>query len=452
MDVVDILVKRVSIAYFDVFIADGGTSALGMDNGAGGNVSSSLTSVPELRRPVTAQERQREREEKRRKRQERAREREKKLKEKERREGKHGDSLGGVLLSDDDKSLLERWKKMMDSCNDKSQTPNNDGPKTKDCNVNLHHGVAMSDNTQVAMSKNTDKEVGKIQSHEQLMPQGKSNLPGLFQPPNTQGSLPYSMSQTKPPADISVGAVSRGIDIMPAASGFVKNTLKPHESGGQSGFNCLGNWNGQQVEARPMQQQPQPNRSPQPPSASFLQPQLQPQSQPQSQPQPNPQPQSQLLPLETFLTKAPTLSTGETNGNVDVRGQNNLNSHPNPSTTSPGPMEKLCPSIGEKSGPQTADPLCGALGVPSQPHPSLGFTDTGQPGPSIAPDIHTVTLQLSKSQVRLRFLFTWFVSSSVCFVGRLFHLSFYLISCDYKWGRQCLVFPLLQLIIWLLLF
>ncbi|KAK1881923.1 Mitogen-activated protein kinase 7 [Dissostichus eleginoides] len=62
-------------------------------------------------------------------------------------------------------------------------------------------------------------------------------------------------------------------------------------------------------------------------------------------------------------------------------------------------MEKLCTSIGEKSRTQTTNPLCGALGVPSQPHPSLGFTDTGQQGPSVAPDIHTVTLQLSKSQV-----------------------------------------------------
>lgn len=175
---------------------------------------------------------------------------------------------------------------------------------------------------------------------------------------------------------------------MTVTSGFVKNnTLKPHnESNGQSGFNCLGNWSGQQLETRPPQQ---PNRTSQP--SSFLQ--------PQSQTQPDPQPQSQLLPLESFLSKAPTLSTRETNGNVDIRGQNNLNSHNNSLNASAGPMEKLCPSVGEKTGPQSTNPLCGALGVPSQPHPSLGFTDTGQQGPSIAPDIHTVTLQLSKSQV-----------------------------------------------------
>lgn len=349
------------------------------------------------------------------------------MKEKERREGKQGDSLGGVLLSDNDKSLLQRWTKMMDRHNEKSQTPNNDAANNKECNVNCnvnpHRGVAIGDNTQGALNNKTDKEVRKIQSHEQLISHVKANQQGMFQPPSTQQpSLLFSMSQRKPPADIVV-AVSGGIDIMAVTSGFVKNnTLKPHsESNGQSGFNCLGNWSGQQLETRPPQQ-PQPNRKPQPAPSSFLQPQLQPQT------QPDPQPQSQLLPLETFLTKAPALTTRETNGNVDIGGQNNLNSHPNPSAASGSPMEKLCPSVGEKSGPQTTNPLCGALGVPSQPHPSLGFTDTGQQGPSIAPDIHTVTLQLSKSQVCLMFLLLLFTGSilpteAVCIDRALMLLS-----------------------------
>ncbi|XP_067883042.1 mitogen-activated protein kinase 7 isoform X2 [Heterodontus francisci] len=68
----------------------------------------------EPRRPITAQERQREREEKRRRRQERAKERERKQRERERRELKEGDILGGVVLSQGDKSLLERWMKMME--------------------------------------------------------------------------------------------------------------------------------------------------------------------------------------------------------------------------------------------------------------------------------------------------------------------------------------------------
>lgn len=321
------------------------------------------------------------------------------MKEKERREGKQGDSLGGVLLSDNDKSLLQRWTKMMDRRSEKSQTPNNDGTNNKDCNVNLHRCAAINDNTQGALNNKTDKEARKVQSHEQLISQVKPNQQGMFQPPSTQQPpLLFSMSQRKPTADIVV-AVSGGIDIMSVTGGFGKNnTVKPHtESNGQSGFNCLRNWSGQQLETRPPQQ-PQPNRKPQPPPSGFLQPQLQPQTQPE------PQPQSQLLPLESFLTKAPTLTTRETNGNVDIGSQNNPNSHTNPPTANGGPMEKLCPSVGEKSGPQTTNPLCGALGVPSQPHPSLGFTDTGQQGPSIAPDIHTVTLQLSKSQVCLGFL------------------------------------------------
>lgn len=355
---------------------------MGIDTNAGGGVSSSLSSIPESRRPVTAQERQREREEKRRKRQERARERERKMREKEKREGKQGDLLGGVLLSDNDKSLLQRWTKMMDSRNEKSQTCVNDGAKNKDCSV--HRGVVISDNTQGALNNKTDKEA---------MSQVKPNQPGLFQAASTQQpSLVFSMSQTKPPADIVV-AVSGGIDIMTVTSGFVKNdTLKPHsESNGQSGFNCLGNWSGQQLETRA-----QPNRTSQPlPPPSFLQPQLQ----PQNQTQPDPQRQSQLLALEGFLSKAPPLSTRETNRNVDIRGQSTHNSHPNSLAASAGAMEKICSSAGEKTAPQTTNPLCGSLGVPSQPKSSLGFTDTGQQGPSIAPDIHMVTLQLSKSQV-----------------------------------------------------
>ncbi|AWP17628.1 Mitogen-activated protein kinase [Scophthalmus maximus] len=353
-------------------------------NKSRGGILSSLSSVPESRRPVTAQERQREREEKRRKRQERARERERKMKEKERREGKQGDSLGGVLLSDNDKSLLQRWTKMMDSRNE----------RIVDCNVNSHRGLAIGDGTQGALNNKTDKEIRKIPSREQLVSQVKPNQPSLCQPSsNQQPSLLLSMSQRKPPGDIVV-AVGGGIDMVTVSGGFVKNnTLKPHnETNGQSGFSFLGSWSGQQLETRPPQQ-PQLNAKQQPLPTSFLQPQLQ----PQSQTHPDPQPQSQLLPLERFLTKAPTLTTRETNGNADnIRGQNNLNSIP---TTRAGPMEKLCPTPGEKSVPQNTNPLCGALGVPSQPHPSLGFTDTGQPGPSTAPDIHTVTLQLSKSQV-----------------------------------------------------
>ncbi|MED6248187.1 hypothetical protein ATANTOWER_028415 [Ataeniobius toweri] len=352
---------------------DGAASALGIDVGTVGGISSAVSSVPESRRPVTAQERQREREEKRRKRQQRAQERERKLKEKERKEKKQGDLLGGVLLSDDDKSLLQRWTKMMDSCSEKSQTAINDG-KTKDCNLNSQR---MSENNK------TNTEGRKILSHEKLVSQVKPNQQGLFQPPTTQQlTLPFSMSHRKPLGDIVV-AVPGGMD-MTVTAGYLKNDrLQPHPGGnGENGFSGVGNWSGQQLEAQ--------DRTPQP-SSSFLQPQLQ----PQSQTQPDPKPQAHLLSIESFLSKAPPITIRETNGNVDLRSQSNLNSL----TANTGLLEKLCSSLGEKTAAQSINHLCGTLGVPSQPHPSLGFTDTGQQGPSIAPDIHTVTLQLSKSQV-----------------------------------------------------
>uniref|UniRef100_A0A9J8AN57 Mitogen-activated protein kinase n=1 Tax=Cyprinus carpio carpio TaxID=630221 RepID=A0A9J8AN57_CYPCA len=114
---------------------DGGSAALGIEllRGSAGGLSSSISSSnsgSEQKKSVTAQERQREREEKRRKRQERAMERKRKLKEKEKKEGKQGESLGGMLLSDNDKKLLERWGRMMDNRVDKSQTAETNSAKT----------------------------------------------------------------------------------------------------------------------------------------------------------------------------------------------------------------------------------------------------------------------------------------------------------------------------------
>ncbi|XP_044158773.1 mitogen-activated protein kinase 7 isoform X2 [Bufo gargarizans] len=70
--------------------------------------------TPEIKKPITAQERQREREEKRRRRQERVREKEKKQKEKERRDIRKAEGFGGLVLSENDKNLLERWNRMID--------------------------------------------------------------------------------------------------------------------------------------------------------------------------------------------------------------------------------------------------------------------------------------------------------------------------------------------------
>lgn len=371
----------------DFFIAEGVSSALGIDPVAG--VLSSLSSVAEHRRPVTAQERQREREEKRRKRQERARERERKMKEKERREGKQGDSLGGVLLSDNDKSLLQRWTMMMDRCSDRTPVSNTDGGKNKDCNMKSHQCVAKGESPQGLTGSKTEQESRK--SNQPFVSDVKTNEASVFHP--TSGQQPpllFSVSQPKPPADLTV-AVGAGMDIINITSSFGKNNmLKSHS--GHSGFSCLGKWGGQQPEPR-QPQQPQPNSKLQPARTSFLQPQLKPQIQPDAQPQ--------LIPLEAFLTKALTPTTVEKNANHNIGGQNNPSSQQNLSVAGTGPMEKLCPSVEEKSGPRTTNPLTGALGVPSQPQPGLGFTDTGQQGPNMAPDIHTVTLQLSKSQVCL---------------------------------------------------
>ncbi|XP_030629157.1 mitogen-activated protein kinase 7 [Chanos chanos] len=175
---------------------DGSSAALGIDIGGGGGVmggggsSSSLSStlsLPEMKRPVTAQERQREREEKRRRRQERARERERKLKEKEKREGKRGESLGGVLLSDNDKKLLERWGRMMDCRNDKSQTTENNGAKSYDSKKSSCHNQAGSGRNLVKSATDTGeslppKQVNETQilkPRQQLVPQiGQCRPPG----------------------------------------------------------------------------------------------------------------------------------------------------------------------------------------------------------------------------------------------------------------------------------
>lgn len=289
---------------------------------------------------------------------------------------------------------------MMDRCNDKTQISNKEGGKNKDCDMNSHQCVAKGENTQGLPGSKAEKESRKTQSNQQFISDVKANEPSAFHPTNAQQpALLFSLSQPKPPADLAV-AVSAGMDIISVTSGFGKNNmLKSHSEGsGQSGFSCLGKWGGQQLEPRqPQPQQPQPSSSKlQPARTSFAQPQLKPQTQPDAQPQ--------LIPLEAFLTKALTQTTIEKNATADVGGQSNLSSQQDLPVASTGPMEKLCPSGEEKSGPRTTNPLAGALGVPSQPQPSLGFTDTGQQGPTMAPDIHTVTLQLSKSQVCLSFI------------------------------------------------
>lgn len=347
---------------------DGCSATVGMEAVLGGGLSLSLSSLPDSRRPVTAQERQKEREEKRRKRQERARERERVKKEKDKREGKHGDSLCGHLLSDNDKSLLERWKKMTDTRSEKSKA-------SKVTVAKSHPEVNLREKSHCTSLPKVDKEE-ETHPHEQMIPE--LDLASFFQAPRKQGSLAFTLSQSK---EAAMGAVTvaGGIDIVGATSSFVKNnTLKPQgKIRGQSDFNCLENCAGLHVEARTSLPTETLNRLPQGPLTNLLQPQLQTHTQPE---------------LFTFLTKAPITTDVKANQNVSVGNQTNPNSHP-----VAGPMDKLCSTIREKTGTQTQSQFCGALGNPSQS--SLGFTDTGQAGPSVTPDIHTVTLQLSRSQV-----------------------------------------------------
>jgi len=319
---------------------------LSIDGSTGGTLStsSSLSSLQECRRPVTAQERQREREEKRRKRQERARERERKMKEKERREGRHGSSLGGVLLSDNDKSLLERWKKMMDGS---GEPP-----------VNWHQGGC----------KKADQEKGS--SPEQtLKPQVVFQPAGppvtLLSPPNP--SKLAQPSATPPPLVSGFAAVVSVNDVVKGGAEEPPPPVEEEEVVGRGGLSCLGRWSSQPPAASGTTHTPPlPGLLPQaatlPPLGplSFLNPHL--------------------LPLDRFLNKAPSSRDA-------VVLQNGL---PHFLRHTAQPSAAGLPEKPDKPGSQTDCPsLC----------PSLGFSDVGLSGPCAAPDIHTVTLQLSKSQV-----------------------------------------------------
>ncbi|CAL8263149.1 unnamed protein product, partial [Arctogadus glacialis] len=268
---------------------DGGGAGGG--DGGGALSSCSLSSLQDSRRPVTAQERQREREEKRRKRQERARERERKTKEKERREGRHGDSLGGVMLSDNDKSLLERWKKMMDCSGDKPASCPGPSP-------HWHHAGGVK----------TAEQEPVLRTQLVFRPAGHRPVPLLFPPAHGKPTQPVSARPevTAPPAAAAAAAVNGEVK---AGAG---ETLRSAEEVGGGTLSCVGR----------------------------------------------------------FLNKAPGgLPNGLPPHFLRPQGQ------------PPPALEKLALSQEDKPG----HPTDGSSG------PSLGFSGV--------PDIHTVTLQLSKSQV-----------------------------------------------------
>lgn len=360
---------------------DEGTAALGIDlvRGASVGLSSSISSsnsCPEQRRPITAQERQREREEKRKKRQERAMERKRKLKEKEKKEGKHGESLGGVLLSDNDKMLLQRWVRMMDKPADKSQGIETSNAKTSDSNM-AQIQPATGNNIIKTNSNGGEsvlpKQPNKAQVFKppQLVSQmGQCVTAGLFYPTSTHdASVPLGQAQNGDVGIVAgVGSVG-GLGMVTAPCAFAKNNILKSQFVGTV-FTGLENWTGTSSHKT---HQPPPELN----NAGFA----------HMPTHSKPNTHVQLLPLEPFMNKQSALNTGigvsDTSTNAESRD-------------GPQALEKLC-FLGERQNGSHSQ------GSSKQPpgaavQPCLSLTDTGQSSNSI-PDIHTVTQQLSKSQV-----------------------------------------------------
>lgn len=403
---------------------DGVSAVVGVDlvrGSVGGlfpSLPSSSTSGPEQRKPITAQERQREREEKRRKRHERAMERRRKLKEKEKKEGKQGESLGGVVLSDNDKKLLERWGRMMDNRVDKSQI-------TESSSAKISQIKTASCEIQPAIKKNlrklnSDKEesVTQTQLNEvqgfkqpQIQPQmGQCVKAGVFHPPTKEtvsNTVSLGPTQNGDMRIVGGGVVGGGVSVadggvVTTPCAFPKNhMLKSNTQFLSVGtmFAGLENWIGTQPNVGTIQHQqqipnqPQKNLQPLPELSNRTHTGFPQQTQTQSQPVKHTQSQSSPhLQVETFITKhlnhSATGSAGVSNTSKSLTNAGTVNRTQ--------VFDKLC-SIGEQqNGSHLQSPSEQPQGVAAQP--CLSLTNTGQPTNSI-PDIHTVTQQLSKSQV-----------------------------------------------------
>ncbi|TSK14508.1 Mitogen-activated protein kinase 7 [Bagarius yarrelli] len=395
---------------------DGSAAALGVDfcSGTGSTTSLVTSSGAEHRRPVTAQERQREREEKRRKRQERAIERKKKLKEKEKKEGKSAESLGGVVLSDNDKKLLERWGRMMD----KSQvTDNNPTNKAGSCNMLATVGKGlMSLDTVESVPDKQSTELHVFKPPQQIVPQiGQCVASGMFHPSATFNSLPIPPGSA-PNRDIGmvevtgvgggsggtlaiVGGGTLAASCTSAKGDSLKTQPLTEFQGCGTILTSVGNWTvnqaglAQQPQAQTTHQSQQIQLSPS--RLSLTQQSLlltQTQSLPHSQ-----QTQS-LTTIEMPISNPPVKlfssdSIKKTPNGIQVTGSSLPNQG---SVVASEHMEKLCSALGkQQNGTVLHEPSHGTSGLSAQ----TCLTDTGLPGNCRAPDIHTVTLQLSKSQV-----------------------------------------------------
>ncbi|KTF90140.1 hypothetical protein cypCar_00032422 [Cyprinus carpio] len=379
---------------------DGGSAALSIDlmRGSTGGLSSSLSSSnsgPEQRKSVTAQERQREREEKRRKRQERAMEKKRKLKEKERKEGKQGESLGGVLLSDNDKKLLERWGRMMDNRVDKPQTAETNSAKSgesKTVQIQPAKGRNVVKTNSDGRESMPPKQPSKVQAFKppQMLPQmGQCLAAGIYHSTPTHDAPPVSLCPAQN-GDVGIVAVGGGesVGVITTPCAFAKNNAsKPPFLTFGTMFAGLGNWTGTSPHQPQKTHQPPPELN-NPAHTGFTHMQTQPK--PVTHAQSQSSTHIQLLPLESFMTKPSAL-------NPSIGVSDTSTSLSNPETgNGPQTLDKLCILEERQNGSHTQGPSKQPPGAAAQP--CLGLIDTGQPANSI-PDIHTVTQQLSKSQV-----------------------------------------------------
>ncbi|XP_066579314.1 mitogen-activated protein kinase 7 [Amia ocellicauda] len=382
----------------------GGVGAEGGFGGASGGAVSMLGSggsSSEPRRPVTAQERQREREEKRRRRQERAKERERRLREKEKREGKKGESLRGVLLSDNDKSLLERWRRMMDGRGQPIREGGAVGgglkelgekglPPASQANRELQELV-----NGLPLAK-PEPPRGKREVAECSGPKAPQNFAQFYQQATPSTSYPAQTGESMN----TLGTGSLSEDGTPKAKCQFGTPVFPplHTWRRPDGAGDLGG-RGERGIGEVSQQQP---------SQNLIHPATHPNSNPSSQPHP------ELLPVGAYLRKGPGFSQGEglsseaaliaENRNCGRDDQGGGSSRPTSNHTDSatstantdlhkGPASAALPALRPTSQAHGPD-----SGTPVIPAPGHELPMPGQPSTSI-PDIHTVTLQLSKSQV-----------------------------------------------------